>query len=160
MKILIAYYSKTGNTEKVAQNLATLLGADLEKIIDKTSRAGIWGWLIAGRDGMQKKMTEIETPIKNPADYDLIILGSPVWGWDMVPALRAYVEKFKTDCKNVALFVTSGNTGVDKVAPSFEAALDKKLSAVVGFSTSELKDDKVYSEKLASFVNSFYVKGN
>ena len=41
MKILIAYYSKTGNTERVAKDLASQLGADLEKVIDRKNRKGI-----------------------------------------------------------------------------------------------------------------------
>jgi flavodoxin len=153
MKILIAYYSKTGNTERVAKDLASQLGADLEKIIDKKNRSGLWGWLIAGRDGMKKKLTEIAEPVYNPVNYDLIIVGTPVWGWDMVPALRTYLEKEKTNCKNMALFATSGGTGVEKIVGSFEGLINKKMVAMVGFSTPELKDEKIYQEKMLAFIN-------
>ena len=153
MKILIAYYSKTGNTERVAKDLATSLNADLEKLIDKKNRSGIWGWLSGGRDGMKKRLTEIAETTHNPADYDLIILGTPIWGWDMVPAVRTYLEKEKGNCKNMALFVTSGNTEVEKVVGSFESVINKKMIAMTGFSTPELKDEKNYQEKITAFIN-------
>lgn len=153
MKILIAYYSKTGNTEKVANDLAVKLGADLEKIIDQKKRSGIWGWLVAGRDGMQKKLTKIAEPSHNFVDYDLVILGSPVWGWDMVPAVRTYLEREKNNVKKMALFVTSGNTAVEKVVESFETIINNKMVAMIGFSTPELKNEKMYQDKLMAFVD-------
>jgi flavodoxin len=154
MKTLIAYYSRTGNTARVAKDLALQLGADLEEIIDQKKRSGIWGYIIAGRDGMKKRLTEISNPSHNPADYDLVILGSPVWGWDMVPAVRTYLDKGKGSFKEVALFVTSGNTDVKKVIPSFEEVIGKKMKASAGFNTIELKSETVYREKLTTFAQS------
>ncbi|MFZ2310682.1 MAG: flavodoxin [Patescibacteria group bacterium] len=154
MKTLIAYYSRTGNTARVAKDLATQLGADSEEIIDQKNRSGIWGWLIAGRDGMKKRLTEISNPVHNPADYDLVILGSPVWGWDMVPAVRTYLDKGKGNFKEMALFVTSGNTDVAKIISSFEEVIGKKMKASAGFNTVELKSETSYREKLAAFVQS------
>jgi menaquinone-dependent protoporphyrinogen IX oxidase len=154
MKTLIAYYSRTGNTARVAKDLATQLGADLEEIVDKKNRSGIWGYIIAGRDGMKKRLTEISAQVHNPADYDLVILGSPVWGWDMVPAVRTYLDKGKGNFKEIALFVTSGNTDVVKIISSFESVIDKRMKASAGFNTVELKSETTYREKLAAFVQS------
>lgn len=152
MKILIAYYSKTGNTERVAQDLAKNLGADVEKLIDKKKRGGILGWLSGGRDAMKKRLTKIAEPVKSAADYDLVILGTPVWGWDMVPAVRTYLEKEKDKFKTMALFVTSGNTSVDKVVKSFEDVINKGMVTMAGFNTSELKEESTYQKKLIDFI--------
>ena len=153
MRILIAYYSKTGNTERVALELASKLGADIEKIIDKKNRTGILGYLFGGRDAMKKILTEIE-PIKNdPVDYDLVILGMPVWGWNMVPALRTYLDANKSKIKTYAFFVTSGNTPAEKMTPYFPEVAQKEPVALAGFSGAELKNTKVYEEKIAEFVS-------
>lgn len=154
MKTLIAYYSRTGNTARVAKDLAKQLGADLEEIIDQKKRSGIWGYIMAGRDGMKKRLTEISNQVYNPADYDFVILGSPVWGWDMVPAVRTYLDKGKGNFKEMALFVTSGNTDVAKIIPSFEAVLGQKIKASAGFNTVELKSETAYREKSAKFLES------
>ncbi len=47
-KILVAYYSKTGNTKRAAEDIAKSLGADLEEIKDKRNRKGFGRGLRAG----------------------------------------------------------------------------------------------------------------
>jgi len=157
-KILVAYYSKTGHTERVAKDMALAMGADLEKIIDKRRRHGFWGYLLGGRDGMKKRQTEIETLLKNPADYDLIIIGTPVWGWNMVPAIRTYVTTIRSDLKNYAWFVTSGNTAVEKIIKYVQEVINQEALAYVGFNHEELKDNNVYKKKIDGFVESLAVK--
>lgn len=151
MKTLIVYYSKTGHTERVAKDLSQQLGADLEKIIDKKDRSGIWGWIMSGHDAMKKVLTEIEGLNKNPKDYELIILGSPVWGWTMVPAIRTYIEQYKNDFNKVALFMTSDSTPIEKQIGLFEQAVEKNIQAHVGFNKQELKNSSLYQEKLKIF---------
>ncbi|NLE00702.1 MAG: hypothetical protein GX640_12605 [Fibrobacter sp.] len=92
MKVLIAFYSKTGTTRKLAGMLGKELQADLEEIIDKKKRSGIIGWLISGRDGMKHIPTEIELVKNNPADYDIVLIGGPLWGFKgTAPATRTYL---------------------------------------------------------------------
>ena len=108
MKILTVYYSRSGNTEKVAQEIASNLNSDLERINDLKDRERTFnGWLIAGKDASQKSMTEIGYT-KNPDDYDLVIIGTPVWAWTMSPAIRAYLNE--NSFRKVAFFCTYGAT--------------------------------------------------
>jgi hypothetical protein len=51
-----------------------------------TNRKGLINWLRSGRDGMKKKLTKVKYS-KEASKYDLIIVGTPVWGWNMVPAV-------------------------------------------------------------------------
>jgi flavodoxin len=152
MKILIAYYSKTGNTERAAKDLASQLGADLEKVIDRKNRKGILGYIFGGRDGMQKKETEIDNPSKNVTDYDLIIIGTPIWGWNMTPAVRTYLKKVRKDLKKVAFFTTSGSTDPEKIVGFVEEITDRKIIAYTGFSAKELINKEVYNRKIFDFV--------
>ncbi|MFH2027554.1 MAG: hypothetical protein ABIJ08_00305 [Nanoarchaeota archaeon] len=89
MKTLITYYSRTGTTRKVANEIAVQLGCDTDEIIDKTKRSGPLGYITSGRDAMKKSLTEIETK-KDPSQYDLVIIGTPIWAWTMAPAIRTY----------------------------------------------------------------------
>jgi flavodoxin len=152
-KILVAYYSKSGNTERVAKNIAQRLNADMEKIIDKKNRGGLIGFITGGRDAMKKKTTEIGATDLDPAVYDLIIMGTPVWAGDMVPAVRSYLAQNKEKIKNLAFFETSGSTASEKIAVSFEEAFGKKCLALAGLTAQELKDEKVCQEKIAAFVD-------
>lgn len=154
MKTLIVYYSKTGNTKKVAEELSEKLQADIEEIEDKKNRAGFLNWFRSGRDGMKKSGTEIGEMEKNPEEFDLVVLGSPIWGWNMTPAVRTYVEKNKEKIKNYAFFITSGNTEVSKIAPHFQDIIGQKPSAQVGFNAREMKDQKLHAEKISEFIDS------
>ncbi|OGI26683.1 MAG: hypothetical protein A2359_03330 [Candidatus Moranbacteria bacterium RIFOXYB1_FULL_43_19] len=151
-KTLVVYYSKDGHTKKVAEDIAAALGADIDEIRDLRKRKGFFAWFSSGRDGMKKQRTEIETSGKNPADYDLIIAGSPVWGWNMVPAVRTYLEENKTSIKEYAFFVTSGNTSSKKIAPCFVEIMSRDPLAHVGFNAKEIKEKDIYDKKIGEFV--------
>lgn len=152
-KILVVYYSKSGNTERVAKDIAIRLNADIEKIIDKKNRAGLIGFIAGGRDAMKKKTTEIGLIEKNPAAYDLVIIGTPVWAGDMAPAARTYLVQNKDKIRNFACFETSGGTAAEKIAVSIEEAVGKKCLASMGLTVQELKNDKICQEKKAAFAN-------
>jgi flavodoxin len=151
-KILVVYYSKTGNTKRAADDIARELDADVEAIEDKRKRSGIWGWITSGRDGMKKMKTEIETSGKNPAEYDLVIAGSPVWAWNMAPAVRTYLENNKASIKEYAFFVTSGNTPSEKIVPYMKEIMGREPLAHTGFNTAEFKNKETYDKKIVKFI--------
>ena len=129
MKTLVVYYSRTGNTRFVAEEITAELGADIEEIVDLKSREGKMGWLSASRDATSNHQTKIAETTRNPADYDLIAVGTPVWAWSPSSAIRTYIAKHDLSGKNVALFFTLENN------PRGAVEKTKKLlpnSAIVG----------------------------
>jgi flavodoxin len=152
--ILVVFYSKTGNTKKVANDIADALGADIEEITDKKNRKGILGWLSGGRDAMEKRGTEIASLQKDPANYELVIIGSPVWAWTIVPAVRTYLETNKAKIEKYAFFTTSGSTPIEKTIPAIKTITEKDPIASSDFNEKELKDKNVYDKKLVDFVSS------
>lgn len=105
MKTLIAFYSRSGTTKRVAQEVAKALNADVDEVIDKKSRKGILGFLRAGYDATRGKTTEIEFE-KDPYDYDLVIVGTPIWNGRVTPAIRTYLLRNQEKIKNAAFFST------------------------------------------------------
>ncbi len=152
-KILIVYYSRTGNTKRVALDLASKLNADIEEIVDKKSRKGFFGYLFGGRDAARKFRTEIAAPANDPAHYDITIVGTPVWAWGMTPAVRTYIERFKDRFGTVAYFVTSGGTNAQKTVTGMERLSGKTAIAYAGFVQKELKDGALYEAKLTGFAD-------
>ena len=109
MKPLVVYYSRTGRTRSVAEMIAAAVSGELEEIVEVgVERKGIMGYLRAGRGGIRKEKSEIEPPKKRAADYDLVVVGTPVWGWNLVPAVRRYLSAVDLKGKPVALFCTLG----------------------------------------------------
>ena len=108
MKSLVVYYTRNGNTRFVAETIAAEIGADLEEVVDLKKRSGILGYLSGGSDARRGKETEIAPTKKSPADYDLIIVGSPIWAGRHAPAITTYLKKNDVSGKKVAVFFSQG----------------------------------------------------
>jgi len=106
MKSLVIYYTRTGKTKSVAKAIASQLGADIEEVVDLKKRQGKIGWIMGGKDATRKSLTEIAPTKMALADYDLIVIGTPIWAWSPTPAIRTYISKNNLSGKNVALFYT------------------------------------------------------
>lgn len=138
--------------------MAEKLGADVDEIVDMKNRNGIIGWLMGGKDASQGATTEIKTE-KNPAEYDLVILGTPVWALNSTPAIRTYIFKFKDQMKKTAILVTSGSTPKEKPVEFMEKLLGKKVVAAEGWTTSSFRDEKVFDSKIKNFVEQIGIIG-
>lgn len=155
-RILVVYYSRTGNTRKVAEGIARAINADIEEIIDKKPRGGAGGYMKGGRDASKESLTEIAPLINDPSKYDLIIIGTPVWAWNMAPAVRTYITANKAAFKEVAFFTTSGGTKPAKIVQKMESLAGLKAKTYTGFFAGELKESKraVYDKKLSDLIGS------
>ena len=111
MKILVVYYSRDGHTRAVAQEIARKLGAEIEEIVDRKNRRGFFNWFLAGRDAAQKRLTEIGPLSCHPGSFDLVIIGTPVWAWNMTPAVRTYLTQQGDRIQQAAFFCTQGGSG-------------------------------------------------
>ena len=106
----MVYYSRTGHAAQVADQIAKELGADTERLVDKTKRSGILGWLRSGRDASREIPADIEEPKKDPAGYDLVVVGTPVWAHRMSTPALACLKRYSGKLPAVAFFITcAGN---------------------------------------------------
>jgi flavodoxin len=114
MRSLIVFYSRTGNSKFVAKKVASELGADIEEVVDLKNRRGWIGFIRAGYDATRGKETKIEKTQKSPMEYDLIVVGTPVWNSRLTPAIRTYLKENDLSQKRVALFSTNEGRGSEK----------------------------------------------
>ncbi|MBR5913727.1 MAG: flavodoxin [Selenomonadaceae bacterium] len=116
-KILVAYFSASGITAKVAHNLANAVNADIFEIEpkirydradldwnDKNSRTSIEMNDINARP-------EIATPI-HVEGYDTIFIGFPIWWYTAPRIINTFFESADFTGKKVYLFATSGGSGL------------------------------------------------
>jgi len=115
MKTIVIFYSRTGNTQLVAEIIATHWNGDLLPIIDKKNRKGFWGYLLAGRDAILQHKTEIEVIAKDLSGYDLVFIGCPNWAANLPPALRTFLTQTSLTNKKVVLFCTQDSMGAQRV---------------------------------------------
>jgi flavodoxin len=129
MKALVAYYSRTGITKKVAQFVSNTLGCDIEEILDKKERKGPVNYIIAGKDAVTKRLTDIEEIRMDPSLYDIVIVGTPVWAFTMAPAIRTYLTENKDRFKDLAFFCTQGSSGSSQTFKDMGAVAGKRPRA-------------------------------
>lgn len=118
-KILVAYFSCTGNTEKIAGYIADTLEADIYEIVpaepyteedldyyDETSRAAL------EQDENSKARPEIDGELENAEDYDVIYIGYPIW-WGRLPKIiYTFLETYDFSGKYIVPFCSSAGTGI------------------------------------------------
>ena len=152
MKALVVYYTRTGNTKFVAETVATELAADTEEVIDMRKRQGTLGWLTAGRDAMGEKETEIAPTKRTPTDYDLVIVGQPVWAGNPTPAIRTYLKKNDFLGKKVALFFT--DAGMRQALEKTKALMpNATFVGELTLSAKELENKEETKKKIAEWCN-------
>lgn len=116
-KILVAYFSASGVTKKVAEKLAVVANADIHEIKPKVPYAK------ADLNWMDKKSRssvemndkafrpEIVKEDLNLSSYDTILLGFPIW-WYVAPTIiNTFLENYDLSGKRIVLFATSGGSG-------------------------------------------------
>ena len=130
--------------------MAEKLHSDTEKIIDLKNRKGILGFIFGGRDGMNKNLTKIKRTENDPSNYDLVILGTPIWV-GLPPAMRTYLNENKNSFKKVAFFCTMGGSKWEELFLEMENIVNKKPLATMAITTAEVKANK-YFDHLNRFI--------
>lgn len=137
-RILIAYYSRTNTTKQIAEFLAGALNCDIEQIETTKDRKGPVGYLMSGRESTLKIPAEIKSIQKNPADYDMVIVGTPIWSFTLSSPIHAYLEQNKEKLPQVAYFCTMGGSGDQRAFSEMERISGKKPLATLTLLTKEV----------------------
>jgi flavodoxin len=139
MKSLVVFYSRTGTTKRIGEALAQLLECDSEELVDTKKRSGPLGFVSAGRDAQAKKLTTLVDIKHDPALYDLVILGTPMWGGTLSSAIRTYISANKSKFKRVAFFCTQGGTDNKQLFDEMEALCEQRPVGTLAVSQEEVK---------------------
>lgn len=117
-KTLVAYYSRTGNTMNVANEIATATDADMFRI--ETSDANYYpAEYTATTQQAQREIRDGTLPpiktIPDLSQYDVIFIGTPCWWGTMAPPVRTFLSDADLSGKTVIPFNTHGGSGVANV---------------------------------------------
>ena len=137
-KKLVAYFSATGRTAKVAKLLAEALGADIHEIqpkdpytrsdlnwLNKKSRSSVE----MNNKSIRPEMVENNAPI---ADYDVIFLGFPIW-WYVAPTIiNTFLESADFSGKKIILFATSGGSKFGKTVEELKVSASADTEIIEG----------------------------
>lgn len=128
MKTLVAYFSATGTTKGVAQQLAEVTGADLHEIKpEKPYTDADLDW----QDKQSRSTIEMEDKSSRPAiteklpnmqEYDVIYVGFPIWWYTCPTIINTFMESYDFKGKTVIPFATSGGSCIKKACEDLKTA--------------------------------------
>lgn len=150
MKSLVAYYSRTNITKKLAEDMAETLKADIEEITTTTKYTGKIGYARAGKHALSEKIVETGEQRHDPADYDVVYLGTPVWAGKSSTPLISYIKNNEGRFREVRFFATAGSGGFDTTFKQLEKYA-KAPQKTLALTTKEVKKE-TYQDKLDEFL--------
>ena len=127
-KVLVAYFSASGVTKGVAEQLAAVAGADLHEIKPETPYTDAdLDW----RDKQSRSTVEMKDKssrpaivkdLQNAADYDVFYVGFPIWWYTAPTIINTFMEAYDFKGKSVIPFATSGGSSIKQACEDLKAA--------------------------------------
>jgi flavodoxin len=154
-KALVVYFSRTGRTRRLAEEIAARCAADVEGVEDVRSRSGIFGYLRSAREALNRSLVDIRPATRDPGAYELVVLGTPVWASHVSSPMRAYLTANRARFGHVAFFATEGGSGAEKVFREMADLCGLQPVASAVFTDTEIAASG-YTDKLASFVRALH----
>lgn len=153
-RILVVYYSQGGHSKLVAEAIASACDADIEAIHEVKNRTGT---LRSALEGLFERLTDIGPVEKDPGDYDLVIVGTPVWVGNISSPVRTYLTQQSDKFKQVAFFCTMGGIGGNRVLRKMAAVSGQ--APVASFTVIDRQlNSQVFQDKVKQFMEQ--IEGN
>ncbi|WP_195269538.1 flavodoxin [Eubacterium sp. 1001713B170207_170306_E7] len=127
-KILVAYFSASGVTAKLAEKLAAAAGGDLHEIQPETP------YTTADLDWTNKKSRSsiemndktfrpaVANSVADMESYDVVFVGFPIW-WYVAPTIiNTFLEQYNLEGKTIVPFATSGSSGMGNTNAELKAS--------------------------------------
>ena len=124
-KSLVVYFSKTGTTEKIANEIKDITGSDIVKIETVTPYPEDYNETveIAQKEKTEKARPEIKITVDNLDEYDTIYIGYPIWWGTMPMAMFTFIENNNLDGKTIIPFSTHKGSGLGSSVSDLKTVL-------------------------------------
>ena len=149
-KVLVAYFSASGVTKKLATNLAEATGGDLFEIVPEElyTKADLNWMNPKSRSSVEMKdrscRPAIASKVEDMSSYDAVFIGFPVWWYREPSIIDTFAESYDFSGKTIIPFATSGSSGIGSsgdnigaLAKGAKVASGERLKA--GTSVEELR---------------------
>lgn len=160
LKKLIVFYSFEGNTKLMAEAMAETIGADLLEIRPKKElkSKGFSKYLWGGSQVFMKKKPELMPLEVNPEDYDLIIIGTPVWAWTYTPPIATLLSTVSFKGKIIGLYSCHGGQNGKTLVNMRNQLKDSQVIGEIDFFEPLTKDKDISIERAQKWVKDLEVK--
>ena len=135
--ILVAYYSYTGNSRRVAELLASHHGWPLGEITDATHRSGALRCLL---DSLLRRQPPVNYRGPDPSNFRTVVLVSPIWAYRLAGPMRSFVAEHRGDLRRVAVVSTMGSAGASNAVAEIARLLGRSPILTAAFTAREIED--------------------
>ncbi|MCD8139927.1 MAG: NAD(P)H-dependent oxidoreductase [Planctomycetaceae bacterium] len=132
MRTVFIYYSLEGNCRSLVRNMAEAVDGDVAELrLTGAMPTGFFRKYLVGGTRSLLKETPALAPLEvNLDDYDLVVVGGPVWAWNVCPAVRSFLSTTDWRGKKVAAFVMHGG-GKGKALSTMKSLVEENGGEVV-----------------------------
>ena len=153
MKKLVVFYSLDGNTKFIAEKIAEEISAEIlelkpEKEIPKIEPfKHLWG----GKQVINKETPKLREYHFNLSDYDILIIGTPVWSFNFSPPIRTFLKENKIKNKKIIIYCTSKGLKGETLENLKKELKGNEIIAEIEF-RNVLKNQEENIKKLKDFI--------
>lgn len=148
-KKLVAYFSASGVTKKVAERIAEIANADIFEIkptVRYTDADLNW------QDRKSRSSVEMSDPMSRPeiavqmedmSQYETVIIGFPIWWYTAPTIIKTFLESYDFSGKKIAIFATSGGSGLGKTVSDLKPCVSDSASFVFEKLMNHITDTEI-----------------
>lgn len=159
-KALVLYFSETGATKTVAEEIKNQIGADIESIEPVTPYTGVFNETMerCNREAQANETPELKPLKSNLQDYDVIYLGYPVWYGTYARPIATLVKQEAFEGKKIVTFCSFGSGGLQTSTNDLKKALPK-ANIVEGYGVRNARVSAVSEEVTRFLIENGYKEG-
>lgn len=146
---LVVFYSYSGTCRRAAQLLASHYGWPLAEIRDARPRAGFMGDLRCVLDSMLRRRPAIRYEGAAPADFDAVVIVSPIWAYQMAGPMRTFLAENAGRLRRLAQVTIMNAAGASNAVGEATRLLQRAPVLTAEFLTREIQDGSGTTRLLA-----------
>jgi hypothetical protein len=137
-KVLVVYYTYSGNARRLAQRLCSMQGWTLSEVLERQpARRGTWRYVL---ESLLRRQPPIRYDGPAPEDFDTVVLVAPIWAYQLASPMRSFVTQYRERLREVAVISTMGERGAPNAVAEIGRRLGRSPSLSTAFLAGEVQD--------------------
>jgi flavodoxin len=156
MKAIVVYFSLEGNSKYIADKVAEFMGADTLRLqpLKDYPKGNVSKFVWGGKSVVFGEKPKLAAYDFSAADYDVIIIGTPVWAGSFTPPIKTFIRDNDLSKKKIALYACHAGGGAEECFKKLKQELgDCDVVATLGLAGKGDNQKDEYAQKIEAFCN-------